>query len=79
MPPVNQVIRERKLVWRGLKRQLKAVDTVLERMERRQNRVLGRKRKAPELQDLQNIIGDARVLQTEIDRYAKILAAGYAA
>lgn len=79
MPSVNQVVRERKLVWRGMKRQLKQVDSVLERLERLQNRVIARKRKAPELADLQKAIGETRSLQTEVDRYARILAAGYPA
>ena len=79
MASVNQVVRERRLVWRGLKRQLKAVDTQVEKLERLQDRIIARRRKAPELEDLQEAVTIARELQTEVDRYARILAAGYPA
>lgn len=78
MATVNQVVRERRLVWRALKRQLKATDSALEKLERLQNRVLARKRKAPEIEDLQEAVTLHRALLTEFDRYSKILAAGYA-
>lgn len=79
MPPVNTVIRERRVVWRALKRQLKAVDSQLEVMERLQNRVLNRKRKAPEVEDLQKLIAESRTFLTQVERYSKILQAGYPA
>jgi len=80
MPPsVNQVLRERRAVWRALKRSLKAVDTKLEEIERLQNRVLARKRKAPEFDDLQKVISLSRQLDQLLVSYAKILVDGYPA
>lgn len=76
---VNQVVRERKLVWRAMRRQTRAVDTKVELLQRFQDRVYARKRKAPELVDLQRAVTMTRELQTEIDRLAKILAGGFPA
>lgn len=52
-PSINEVIRERKAVFRMLKRTLKRVDTDIEEAERYINRIINRKRKVPTQFELQ--------------------------
>lgn len=53
---INQIIRERKKSLRDLKRTLRAVDSSLEKQERKINQQISRKIKVPELGDLEAIV-----------------------
>jgi hypothetical protein len=77
MATINQVIRERKKVFIGLKKALKQADTVLETMERRQNSILSRKLKVPELQDLAFLAGRLRDLDRELRQYGLQVNRGF--
>lgn len=77
MASINQVIRERKKVVRGLKQKLRIVDSVLEVMERRQNSILSRKLKVPEVQDLAFLAQQARSLDAALRVYLAQLNRGW--
>ena len=53
---INELIRERKKSLRDLKRSLKAVDSSLEKLERKINQQLSRRIKVPELEDLEQMV-----------------------
>lgn len=77
MASINQVIRERKKVVANLKRSLKIVDSVLEKMERRQNSILSRKLKVPELEDLSFLASLARSLEQALRQYVNLVSRGF--
>lgn len=77
MASINQVIRERKKVVSNLKRSLKVVDSILEKMERRQNSILSRKLKVPELEDLAFLAGKSRELESALRQYVNQVNRGF--
>lgn len=77
MASINQLIRDRKKVVSNLKRQLKVVDTVLEVMERRQNLILSRRLKVPELEDLAFLAQKSRELEAALRQYASLVSRGF--
>lgn len=60
----NQAVRERKRVVRVVKSQLRGLDTQLEMTQRTINRLLARKRKLPELNDLEGIVEMVQAMGT---------------
>lgn len=78
MASINQVIRERKKFIRLLKTKLKAVDSALEIMERKQNQILSRKSKVPEQEDLRFLAQKARDLESGLRGYLGVLRVGFA-
>ena len=77
MASLTQVIRERKLVIRNLKKSLKVVDSNLELAERLISRILQRKLKVPEVSDLAILADYARQMSAGLSSYLKILNQGY--
>jgi hypothetical protein len=77
MPPLNQIIRERKQFVRELKAELKEVDTALEKAERLTARIIQRKLKVPEESDLQRLAQLGREMSTHLTDYLKKLGAGF--
>lgn len=77
MASINQVIRERKKVVSNLKRSLKTVDSILELMERRQNSILSRKLKVPELEDLAYLAAKSRELDQALRQYVNQVNRGF--
>lgn len=77
MASINQVIRERKKTVRNLKQSLRVVDSKLEVMERRQNSILSRKLKVPELDDLAFLAGKARELDQALRLYVTQVNRGF--
>jgi len=53
---INQLIRERKNVYRELKRAMRRLDSYQEEAERMINRVLARKRSVPDVEDYSELI-----------------------
>lgn len=77
MASINQVIRERKKVIGNLKKSLKIVDSLLEKMERRQNSILSRKLKVPELEDLAFLASKSRELDAALRQYVQQVNRGF--
>ena len=77
MASINLVIRDRKRVVRVLKQKLKIADSYLEKIERRQNSMLSRKLKVPELSDLTFLAQQARFLNQALRVYLEILGRGF--
>lgn len=77
MASINQVIRERKKVVQNLKRSLRIADSILEKMERRQNSILSRKLKVPELEDLVFLATRARELSAALRQYVSLVSRGF--
>lgn len=77
MASINQVIRERKKVIRNLKKALKMVDSRLEMMERRQNSILSRRLKVPELEDLAYLASQSRDLEQALRQYVLLVNRGF--
>lgn len=77
MATINVVIRERKKTVRNLKKLLKAVDSSLELMERRQNQILSRRLKVPELSDLSFLAEKGRALEQGLRAYLTQLGRGF--
>lgn len=77
MASLNQVIRERKIVFRVLKRSLKQVDSELEKAERLINRVLSRKSKVPELADLESLANFAGTTNSLMRDFINVVGMGF--
>ena len=72
---INEVRRERRAAIRGLKREVRGLDTVVELLQRRLQAILLRKTKIPEVTDLTDI--DA--IASEIGKRHQQLERGIAA
>ena len=74
MSSINVVARERKQDFLVIRRYMRDVDTIQEAMQRRITRVINRKRKIPEAQDVFDLIGMAEMLSTSVDNMEELLA-----
>lgn len=74
---INQLIRERRKTLNELKRKLKAVDTLQEAQERFLERVLSRKKKLPEAQDLKYLATKLDQMVTAVSAYQRELDKGF--
>ena len=73
MASINVVARERKIAFKEAKRYLKDVDTVQEAMKRYIDRVVARKIKLPEVEDVLDLIGMAEIMTTAVDNMEDLL------
>lgn len=71
MATINEIARERRQAFRQLLRELRDVDSALEKAERYAKRVLARKRDVPTTQDLEKWIDLTRVMFSQFDGVAK--------
>ncbi len=76
MATINELARQRRQVFRLLLRELKSVDSAVERAERFGRRVLARKRNIPSDLDLDRWVEIMRTLAAEMDNLAKAVDAG---
>lgn len=74
---INELVRERRAVVANLKRTLRGVDSQQERLERYLNRLLARKRKVPELDDLAQVSTMLSNLLTVMDVFEREVARGF--
>jgi hypothetical protein len=59
---INQLKRERVQIFRNVKRELRSLDTILEKLQRFVSGVLNRRTKIPEAEDLVDILETATQL-----------------
>lgn len=74
---INELARERRAVVSNLRRTLKGVDTQQEKLERYLNRLISRKRKIPELDDLAQISTMLANLLTVMDVFEREVSRGF--
>ena len=74
---INEMARQRRSAVRKLSQELKGINTMVERSNRRIKRVLSRNRKVPELKDLDSLAEELVGVQREMDEYAKAITAAF--
>jgi hypothetical protein len=74
---VSQLIKERKKYIRVLKNQMRYVDSAQEKSERLLKRLLSRKLKVPEEQDLKTLVDQAEIIAGALQTYLGYLRSGY--
>ncbi|MBA7709698.1 hypothetical protein ES703_118620 [subsurface metagenome] len=77
MATLNQIIRERRLVFADLKKLIKVVDSAGERSERLVNRVLSRRLKVPEYSDLSKVLSHVSEQEKGLRSLVGVLRAGF--
>lgn len=75
MATLAGIIIARRSDLRELRKSLKTVDTALEKVERRIKALLSRKRKVPEIKDLEDINLLTKTIDGELDKFVSNLAA----
>lgn len=75
MGTLREEVRERKSGIRDVKKGLRSLDTIVEKTERYLNQILSRKRGAPEMSDLEKIIGLIRGIEAAVEALIKLLEA----
>lgn len=78
MATINQLRTERLAYFRELKRALRAVDTELEKVERRIDQVLNRKRNVPEVNDFESVTQTTQALGEKLRSFDQTLDQGVA-
>ena len=73
----NQALRERRKVILKLKQELKIADSQLEKIERKIKQVYSRKRKLPEINDLDQMGQELNALVNALDKFARTLDRGF--
>lgn len=77
MASLNEIARERKLFWKDLKKHLRNVDSWQEKMERKINQVLARKRDMPDEEDLADLVGMMQAMADSWMAFGGIIDMGY--
>ena len=77
MATLNEIVRGRKAYWRELKRLDRSLDTAQERLQRRINAVLTRKRNVPTVDDLSAALSDVVQIESALVALANWLGQGY--
>ena len=70
---INELIRQRKSVYRDLKRAMRIVDTYQEAAQRTINRVLARRRSIPDNNDYIELVGKCRETESAHNELLKLL------
>lgn len=73
MASINVIARERKSLFVVAKRYQRDVDTIQEALKRYIERVIARKRKIPEVEDVVNCIGITEMMATAVENLAELL------
>lgn len=73
MPSINQIARERKQNFIVIRKYMRDIDTIQEAMQRFITRVINRKRKVPEAEDVFDLIGMSELLSTSVDNMEELL------
>lgn len=69
--------RERRLFWKDLKKEMRAIDSYQERMERKINQVLSRKRDLPTEEDIADLVSIMDHMGDSVMAFGGILGMGY--
>lgn len=70
---INELIRQRKSIFRDLKRSMRTVDTFQESAQRLINRVLSRRRSIPDYNDYIELVGKCRETESAHNDLLKLL------
>lgn len=75
MATINQVARQRRQIFQGLKRIDRTIDTIQEAIQRRIQRVIDRRRDFPTVVDVDELLELAAVLDGGVETFVKALDA----
>lgn len=78
MATINQLRQERRAYFQELKRQLRPVDSAVEKMQRLNERILGRTRDVPETADWEQMVEELESLLQVLTQLERLLRAGEA-
>ena len=65
MATLNEIIRQRRNYWRQVRRDLRELDTAIEKMQRKTAQILSRRNKVPETRDIETLLNEL-ILMTQV-------------
>lgn len=77
MASINEIARERRLFWKDLKKEMRKIDSYQEKMERKINQVVSRKRDIPSEEDIADLLALMDAMGDSVMAFGGILGMGY--